>query len=82
MDLVKRRELAFLLAFKGVTRDMVKKGDGAAASVSEWQGPHVAFLTKNRDSRPVQLAKKNKVFDEESDSGVNKCNILEPGGKN
>ncbi len=48
MDLVKRRELAFLLAFKGVTRDMVKKGDGAVASVSEWQGPHVAFLKKNQ----------------------------------
>ena len=46
MDLVKRRELAFLLAYRRVTRDMVKKGDGAAASVSEWQGPQVAFLTK------------------------------------
>ena len=48
--MAQRRELAFLLAFRGVTRDMVKKGDGAAASVSEWQGPHVAFLTKKSGS--------------------------------
>ena len=39
------------------------------------------FLTKIWDSRHVQLAKYT-VLDEESESEVKKCKILEPGGEN